>query len=399
VLPFEVLFPTRVLFGTGELNRIGIEAKSLGKKALLVTGGSSAKKSGLLDRVSGLLRAENLPFVLYDGIEPNPRTTSVDAAAALAREQDCDFIIALGGGSVMDAAKAIAVAALSGRPIYDYMRGNPAGLWKELLPIQEALPVLTVPTVAATGSEANHISVLTHWESHEKSSINGPGIIPKVAILDPSLTYTVPAHVTAEACADIFSHLFEAYLISREGTHIQDGFTETLIRQVVRFSTIAMEQPDHEEARSTLLWASTLAISPFTLAGRGAEYPLHKVEHTLSGYYDIAHGRGLAILTVPYFQQVILQDRPERLARMGRECFGVQQADDRAAAEAAIAAVADWFARLGITQRLSDFGIKREDLPHMAEESIRIGSRGADHLSSSRPLFANDVLAIYEAVY
>jgi alcohol dehydrogenase YqhD (iron-dependent ADH family) len=399
LLPFEVLFPTRVLFGTGELERIGKEAKSLGHKALLVTGGTSAKKTGLLDRVSELLRAEGVPYVLYDRVEPNPRTTSVDEAAGIAREQNCDFIIALGGGSVMDAAKAIATVALSGRPIYDYMRGNPAGLWKELLPIQEALPILTVPTVAATGSEANNISVLTHWETHEKSSINGPGLIPKTAILDPSVTYTVPAHVTAEACADIFSHLFEAYLISREGTHIQDGFTETLIRQVVHFSTVAMAEPTHEEARATLLWASTLAISPFTLAGRGAGYPLHQVEHTLSGYYDIAHGRGLAILTVPYFQQIILQDRPERLARMGRECFGVQHADDRAAAEATIAAVADWFARLGITQRLADFGIKREDLPHLAKESIRIGGRGADHLSSSRPLFMNDVLAIYEAVY
>lgn len=151
MLPFEVLFPTRVLFGAGELDRIGKEAKSLGKKALLVTGGTSAKKTGLLDRVSQLLRAENLPFVLYDRVEPNPRTTTVDEAAAIARAENCDFLIALGGGSVMDASKAIATAALSGRPIYDYMRGNPAGLWKELLPIKEALPVLTVPTVAARG--------------------------------------------------------------------------------------------------------------------------------------------------------------------------------------------------------------------------------------------------------
>ncbi|MFY0544827.1 iron-containing alcohol dehydrogenase [Brevibacillus sp. H7] len=399
MFPFEVLFPTRVLFGVGELARIGREAKTIGTKALLVTGGSSAKRTGLLDRVCSLLAGEEVPFVLFDRVEPNPRTTTVDAGAALARENGCDFIIALGGGSVMDASKAIAAAALSGRPIYDYMRGNPSGTGKDLVPVQQALPIVAVPTVAATGSEANGISVLTHWETHEKSSINGPGLIPKLAVLDPSLTYTVPPHVTAEACADIFSHLFEAYLISAEGTHVQDGFTETLIRLVAQFSRIAINEPENEEARSTLMWASTLAISPFTLGGRGAGYPLHGMEHTLSGWYDIPHGRGLAILSLPYFEQIILQDRPERLARMGRNCFGVTDEDDLGAARATIEAVSNWYRSMGITQRLSDFGITRDSLLPMARESIRIGGRGADCLTSSRPLYENEILAIYEACH
>jgi len=397
--PFEVSFPTKVIFGTGELIRIGQEAKQLGQKALLVTGGKSAKATGLLDRACALLNEAGHPYVLFDQIEPNPRTFTVDAGAQLARDEQCDHIIALGGGSVMDASKAIALAAYSNRPIYDYMRGNPSQVWKELFPLTQALPLLTIPTVAATGSEANATSVLTHWETHEKSSIAGPGLIPKVAILDPSLTYTVPYRVTAESCADIFSHLFEAYLISVPGTHIQDGFTETLIRQLVEFSTVALDHPDHEEARATLLWTSTLAISSFTLAGRGAAYPLHGVEHPLSGFYDIPHGRGLAMLAVPYFQQVILKDRPERLARMGRACFQVTFADDQAAAQATIEAVGQWFARMGITERLSDFGIARDQLPILAEEAIRIGGRGAGYLASSRQLATDDVLALYEACY
>ncbi|MBO8164730.1 MAG: iron-containing alcohol dehydrogenase [Brevibacillus sp.] len=396
---FELSFPTRILFGAGEVDRVGQEAGQLGQKALLVTGGSSARKTGVLDRVCERLREVQVDYVLFSGVQPNPRTTSVDSAARLAREEGCDFVIALGGGSVMDAAKAIAVAALSGRPIYDYMRGNPAGSAKELLPVKEALPLLTIPTVAATGSEANGISVLTHWETHEKSSISGPGLFPKVAILDPELTYTVPARVTAESSADIFSHLFEAYLISGANTPVQDGFTESLIRHVVRCTSLAMEEPAHEEARATLLWTSTLAISPFTLSGRKAGYPLHKVEHTVSGFFDIAHGRGLAILSIPYFRQVILQDRPERLARMGRECFGVSASSEQAAAEATIEAVADWFARIGITERLSDFNIPRDSLPVMARESVRIGGQGTDYISSSRPLYTNDVLALYEACY
>ncbi|WP_421617145.1 iron-containing alcohol dehydrogenase [Brevibacillus sp. TJ4] len=397
MIPFEVSFPTYILFGTNTIDQLGEQAAKLGKKALLVTGGSSAKRTGLLDRVQTLLKQAGLDFVLFDKIEPNPRTTSVDAAAALAREHGCDFVLAVGGGSVMDASKAIAAAAVSGRPIYDYMRGNPKGTAKDLVPVQEALPLLTVPTVAATGSEANWTSVLTHWETHEKSSIIGPALYPKISILDPSLTYTVPANVTAEACADIFSHIFESYLISAEGTHVQDGISETLIRLLVTYSLVAIERPDDEEARSTLLWTSTLGISPFALAGRGAGMPLHGVEHPLSGHFDMAHGRGLAILSLPYFEQIILPERPERLARMGRNCFGLAIEDEQECARATIEAVRNWYEQMGITQRLSDFGVTREALPAMAEEAIRIGGRGLGYLPSSRNLNADDVVALYEA--
>lgn len=397
MFPFEVSFPTHIYFGIGELKRLGQAAKTLGKKALLVTGGNAAKRTGLLDRVQTLLQEADVESILFDKIEPNPRTATVDAGAALARQHACDFVLAVGGGSVMDASKAIAAAAQSGRPIYDYMRGNPSGTGKLLVPVKEALPLMTVPTVAATGSEANNISVLTHWDTHEKSSINGPALYPKIAILDPSITYTVPARVTAEACADIFSHLFESYLISTNGTHVQDGVSETLIRLVAEHSLTAIEQPDHAEARSTLLWVSTLGISPFANAGRGVGMPLHGVEHPLSGIYDMAHGRGLAILSLPYFKQVILEDRPERLARMGRHCFGVTEEDEWAAAEATIEAVKNWYGRMGITERLSDFGVTRDALAGMAAEAVTIGGRGVGHLPSSRKLNAEDIVKIYEA--
>lgn len=397
MLSFEVSFPTHIYFGIGEINHLGEKAKRLGSKPLLVTGGNSAKRTGLLARVRTLLEAAQIEAILFDKIEPNPRTTTVDAGAAAAREHGCDFVIALGGGSVMDASKAIAAAALSGRPIYDYMRGNPRGTANELVPVQNALPLLTIPTVAATGSEANSISVLTHWETHEKSSFNGPALFPKIAILDPELTFTVPARVTAEASADIFSHIFESYLISASGTHVQDEISEGLIRSVVEHSLTAIEQPAHAEARATLLWASTLGISPFALAGRGAGMPLHGIEHPLSGIYDMAHGRGLAILSLPYFEQVILADRPERLARMGRKCFGIDITDDQACARATIEAVRQWYERMGITERLSDFGVTRDALPRMAEEAVHIGGRGVGYLPSSRKLNAEEIVSIYEA--
>ncbi|MGG1662625.1 iron-containing alcohol dehydrogenase [Brevibacillus sp. NRS-1366] len=397
MFPFEVSFPTHIYFGMGELKRLGQEAKSLGHKALLVTGGRAAKRTGLLDRVQALLQEAQVEHILFDKIEPNPRTMTVDAGAALARDHHCDFILAVGGGSVMDASKAIAAAAKSGRPIYDYMRGNPSGSGQQLVPVHDALPLMTVPTVAATGSEANNISVLTHWDTHEKSSINGPALYPKIAILDPAITFTVPARVTAESCADIFSHLFESYLISADQTNVQDGIAETLIRLVVEHSLTAIEQPNNEEARSTLLWASTLGISPFVLAGRGAGMPLHGIEHPLSGIFDMAHGRGLAILSLPYFEQVILPDRPERLARMGHHCFDIIEEDTHKAALATITAVRHWYERMGITETLSDFGVTKDIMPQMAEEAVHIGGRGAGHLPSSRQLNAEDIIAIYEA--
>ncbi|WP_232697610.1 iron-containing alcohol dehydrogenase [Brevibacillus daliensis] len=396
--PFEVYFPTHIYFGVGELRRVGTEAQKMGTKALLVTGGKSAKATGLLAKVEQLLQEASIPFVLFDQVEPNPRTSTVDAGGKLARESGCDFIIALGGGSAMDASKAIATVALSGRPSYDYMRGNPAGTAKELVPVNEALPLMAIPTVAATGSESNHTTVLTHWESHEKSSFTGPALYPKVAILDPAITYTIPARVTAESSADIFSHLFEEYLVGPNDVHVQDGIVESLIRQVVQFSVQAIREPNNEEARSTLLFASTLGISPFSRAGRNAGYPLHKVEHPLSGRYDIAHGRGLALLSLPYFEQVVMQDRPERLARMGRLCFGVVEENDVDAAKATIVAVSNWYQEMGITERLSDFGIVREDLFEVAKEAVRTGG-GKDCIPSSRNMTVEDVLAIYEGCY
>ncbi|AUM63485.1 butanol dehydrogenase [Brevibacillus laterosporus] len=396
--PFQVQFPTHIYFGVGELARVGTEARALGTKALLVTGGQSAKSTGLLAKVEQLLQEANVPYQLFDQVEPNPRTSTVDRGGQLARETNCDFVIALGGGSVMDAAKAIAAVALSGRSSYEYLRGNPQNTAKELVPVTEALPLLTIPTVAATGSEANNITVLTHWETHEKSSFSGPALFPKVAILDPSLTYTVPARVTAESSADIFSHLFEEYLVGPNDAHVQDGVTEALIRLVVEFSTVAMTEPDNEEARSTLLWASTLGISPFARAGRNAGYPLHKIEHPLSGHFDMSHGRGLAILSLPYFEQFVAIDRPERLARLGRECFRVKAESDQDAAQATIQAIAHWYQQMGITQRLSDFGISRDDLPVLAREAIRTGG-GIDHIPSTRALSTDDVLRVYEACF
>ncbi|MDI3328871.1 MAG: iron-containing alcohol dehydrogenase [Alicyclobacillaceae bacterium] len=399
MIPFSLHIPTKIYFGPGRVEEVGDIVKQYAGRVLLVTGRTSAKKTGVLDRVADRLREAGVEFVLFDKIEPNPRTSTVDEGGRIAREEGCQLVLALGGGSAMDAAKAIATVALSGLPIYEYMSGNRTGRWKELLPIQEALPVITVPTLAATGSESNSTAVITNWETKEKSGIRGPALFPKAAILDPELTYTVPANYTADGAVDMFTHLYEGYLTGDEHAHVQDELTEGLMRNVVRFARKAIERPDHEEARAHLLWTSTLALNGITNAGRGGSYPVHQMEHTVSAYYDISHGRGLAILAPAYFRLIVLEDRPRRLARLGRQVFQVTAGDDRRAAEATIEAFEAWLREIGAFDTLKGVGVRREDLRMMAEETIRVGGKGEKYLAGTRPIGVEEVLRVYEAAY
>ncbi|GAX90633.1 iron-containing alcohol dehydrogenase [Effusibacillus lacus] len=398
MLNFQLHMPTRILFGAGETDRIGAEASKWGRKILLVTGRSSTKKTGVLDRVVGSLEGAGLEVILFDRIEPNPRAATIDEGGRLAREERCELIVALGGGSVMDAAKAIATVAISERPIHHYLAGTRLGYWKELLPIHEALPVITIPTLAATGSEANSMAVITNWETKEKASISGSALFPVLAILDPELTYTVPASYTADGCADIFTHLYEGYLTGTGDAHVQDEITEGLMRVVIRFARKVLDEPADYEARASILWASTLALIGVAGAGRGGTFPVHQLEHPLSGHHDISHGRGLAILAPAYFNHVY-KDRPERFAQMGRRVFGIKTGNDLQDAEETIRAVENWFREIGVKDSLKNQGIPRDALNRIASDAVRIGGRGQGFIPGIRELREADALAIYEACY
>ncbi|TCP53712.1 alcohol dehydrogenase/hypothetical protein [Tumebacillus sp. BK434] len=398
MLNFQLSMPTRIIFGRGEVEKAGAEAAKLAGKVLLVTGRTATRKTGVLQRVVDSLESAGVEVVVFDKIEPNPRTHTVDEGGRIAREEGCELIIGLGGGSPMDAAKAIAAVALSGHPSHEYITGNKTGRWRELLPVQEALPVMTIPTLAATGSEANNGGVLTNEATKEKGGISGPALFPKVTIIDPELTFTVSPEYTADGAVDMFTHLYEAYLTGEEDALVQDHLTEGLIRAAVENGPIAVQEPTHYEARAALMWASTLALIGLTGAGRGGSFPVHQIEHTLSAYYDISHGRGLAILAPAYFKRVA-EDRPHRLARMGRNCFGVTEQDDQLAAERTIAAVVEWFKSMNVHLKLSDLGISRESLAEMAEEAVRVGGRGMGHIPATRHLDVQEVLAIYEESY
>ncbi|WP_240688931.1 iron-containing alcohol dehydrogenase [Ammoniphilus sp. YIM 78166] len=391
--------PTKIHFGKGEVQKTGDIVKGYAKKVLVVTGRSSAQKTGTLEKVLTSLKKADVDALVFDRIEPNPRATTIDEAARLAREEQCELIIGLGGGSAMDAAKAIATVALSKRPIHEYIRGNHTGLWKSLLPIQEALPIIAIPTLAATGSEANSGAVITNWETKEKSSISGPGLFPKAAILDPELTFSVPANYTADGAVDIFTHLYEGYLTGDEEAHVQDEITEGLMRTVIKYARQAIDSPQDYEARAQLLWTSTLALIGVAGAGRGGPFPVHQIEHTISAHFDISHGRGLAILTPAYFKHIVKPDRPQRLARLGRQVFGLTHKNLDEAAEAAIAAVEDWMKSIGAYDTLQNVGIPKESFQQMAEDTVRVSGMGQGFVAATRPLQANDIVKILNAAY
>lgn len=398
MLDFHLHMPTRIVFGRGEVEKVGAEAARIAGKVLVVTGRTATRKTGVLQRVVDSLQGAGVEVIVYDRIEPNPRTHTVDEGARIAREEDCGLIIGLGGGSPMDAAKAIAAVALSGLPSHEYITGNHTGRWKELLPVTEALPIMTIPTLAATGSEANSGGVLTHEPTKEKGAFSGPALFPRVAIIDPELTFTVSPEYTADGAVDMFTHLYESYLTGAEDAHVQDHVSEGLMRAAVEWGPVAVQEPTHYEARAALMWASTIALIGIPNGGRGGAFPVHAMEHTLSAWYDISHGRGLAILAPAYFQRVA-EDRPHRLARLGRNVFGVQESDDRLASEQTIAAMIKWMESMNVPLKLSALGIPRESLAPMAEEAVRVGGRDNGFIAATRPLKAPDVFAIYEDRY
>lgn len=337
---------------------MGVEAKQIGKKALVVTY-PDIRKLGVLDRVLTDLKTSRVEAIVFEKIEPNPRLNTVEEAASLAKEKQIDMIIGLGGGSAMDAAKVIAVAALASEPIWRYMTRE--------LEVTAALPTLMISTLAATGSEVDHIAVVTDWKTHEKVALRDAHIFPKVAILDPELTLTVPAKVTAQGGADIFSHAVERYLVTKAPFALTDGILETVLRMVVNSLPKVLAKLDDIEARTELVWANSVAMSQFGNLGGGAGLmPLHAIGHALSGYSDIAHGISLAVL-LPAWMRSIQPARKERLALLGRNVFG--EADG-------IEATEKWLEKVGMRLHLKDLGIKPEQLEDIADNAIKTALPG-----------------------
>jgi len=389
---FTFYLPTKIVFGPGRLETVGTEAKTLGQQALIITGKRSSSEYGIVHRVTDYLEKEGIGAIVFDKIEPNPRTATIDAAAALARENGCDFVIGLGGGSPMDAAKGVAVAAATGKPVWDFVsHGQPVPK-----PIGKALPIIEIPTLAATGSEANAGAVITNWDTHEKAVLAHPLLFPKVSIIDPELTITVPRDYTVDGGIDIICHVIEGFFTGADKTPIQDRFSLSIVRTVIEYLPRVLKDPGDIDARSQLSWCSSIALSGLINLGRGGAFPLHAMEHALSGHYDISHGRGLALL-LPHLMEYSYQSRPEKYALMAREIFDTRGGDDAELGRAAISGMVKFLDSVDRYLKMADVGIADDTkFEQMAEDTIRIYSGGKDYLDNPMPLYKDDIVRIFK---
>lgn len=372
--------PTKIIFGTGSLVQLGAEARRIGQKAILVTGSSSMRQTGVLDRVAHDLKANGVDTVTFDKVEPNPRASTVDEGARMARDTGIDLVIGLGGGSAMDAAKGIVLASTGTEPIWHYVEA-------EVKIMGRVPPLILVPTVAASGSEANSGAVITNWETHEKSVLVSPHLFPKVSIVDPELTLTLPEKPTAQGGVDIFCHLVECYLTTGRPSPLTDSIMEAAMRLVVASLPQVLNRPDDIEARTQLSWTSTIACSQFaTLGGGNGSMTLHGIEHPLSGYYDIAHGDGLAAL-LPAWMRYTLPVRQERFYSLGSNVFGETNG---------LLATEKWLEEVGMKLRLRNLGIEPEHIEEMANCAVKTAPWLKEH---PRLLDAAPTARIYHDSY
>ena len=380
---FTFHVPTDIRFGKGQVEVLPSELEKLGRKILLVYGGGSIKRTGLYSTVMDLLQ----DFEIYElpGIEPNPKLSSVREGVRICKEKGIEVILAVGGGSCIDAAKHISCGA--------YYDGDPWDLMLDRSKMTQALPVVDVLTICATGSEMNSGAVITNEETNEKLEINGPILYPRLSICDPQYLYTLPESQTAAGTADIISHVFEQYFQPNDGAYITDRLSEAVLKTCFKYGPIAMSEPDHYEARSNLMWASTVGLNHLLTVGKGGAWSVHPIEHELSAYYDLTHGAGLAILTPAWMRYVLCDKTVKRFAMYAENVWRIQTANPYDAANAAIDRTENFFKVLGLPGRLSEVGIGPERFEEMASEAVRT-SGISDR--SYFPLEKEDIVRIFE---
>jgi len=361
---FEYQNSTRIVFGKGEVSKVGKAARPFGSNILLVTGKESLKKSGLYQRVRDWLEKEGITIVDLDGVQSNPLLSRVHDGIRTIKDQGIQVVLALGGGSVMDTAKAVAAgAAMKQGDVWDFFTRKRT--------VEKALPVITVPTLAASGSEMNGFMVITDEESKHKLSTGSPHLYPRVSILDPTTTYTVPADYTAYGGVDAVCHLLEPYFNGPDpNTPLQDRMAEGLIRTIMDATEACIKVPQDYESRATMMWASSLALCGLTKAGVGDHhFPVHLIEHAVSVLFSVAHGAGLAAL-FPGWMTWWAKDHPEKPAQLGERIWGIPRKSLSGKAEASIDALRSWFDSIGCPKNLSDIGIRSEDHGRLSENAV-----------------------------
>lgn len=352
---FEYLTPTKVVFGKETENQVGTLVKAQGcKKVLVHYGGSSAKKSGLLDRVIKSLESEGISFVTLGGVVPNPHLSKVYEGIELCKKEGVDFVLAVGGGSVIDSSKAIGYGVANEGDvweIYDYKK-EPTS----------CLPIGCILTIAAAGSEMSDSSVITNEDGWIKRGYSSDLCRPKFAIMNPELTMTLPEYQTQSGCADILMHTMERYFNNTENLELTDSISEALMRTVISASLVLMEDPKNYKARADVMWASSLSHNGLTGCGTGGgDWASHQLEHELGGMFDVAHGAGLAAVWGSWARYVYLEN-PSRFAKFATKVLNVQPAEnDETTALRGIEAMEHYYHSVKMPISLEELGINPTD--------------------------------------
>lgn len=367
---FNYYAPTKVVFGKDTEKETGRLVKEQGASSVLVHfGGKSAIASGLIDRVCQSLKEEGIAYETLGGVVPNPRLSKVREGIALCREKKIDFILAVGGGSVIDSAKAIGYGVANEGDVWDFYA-------KKRVPTA-CLPIGAVLTIAAAGSEMSNSSVITNEDGGLKRGCNTDLCRCRFAVMNPELTYTLPDYQTQCGGTDIMMHTMERYFNMSENMELTDGISEALIKTVMKHSKILKEHPDCYESRAEVMWASSLSHNDLTGCGTdGGDWACHQLEHEIGGMFDVAHGAGLAAVWGSWARYVY-KARPERFAKFARNIFNIQETDDEKAAVAGIEAMENYYRSVGMPTSLCELGIHatEEQIKEMADKCSFYGKR------------------------
>ncbi|QNM05641.1 iron-containing alcohol dehydrogenase [Qiania dongpingensis] len=384
---FDFYAPTKMLFGKGKAVCLPEEMRPFGNRVLMVYGGGSIKKNGIYDTVCGILKDSGFQFWELGGVTPNPKIETVRAGIAMAREHQADMILAVGGGSTVDCGKVIAAG-------YFY-EGDAWDVVKDPSLIAGALPVFTVLTMAATGSEMNPTAVITNQAVHEKQGVHSSHLYPRASVLDPTYLYTLPAIQTAAGVADIMSHIFEGYFKKTEDAYVQDKFSEGILKTCIKWGPVALTEPENYSARANIMWAASMALNGLCGCGKEGKWSCHAIQHQLGAYYDITHGVGLAVITPAWMRYILSENTVGKFVDYAINVWGFpRQPDEFALANMGIDATEQFFVDCGLPVTLSELGIDDSLFEVMAKAAVPYAQLDTQ---AYVPLHEQDVVNIYRA--
>jgi alcohol dehydrogenase YqhD (iron-dependent ADH family) len=381
---FEFISPTKIIFGRNTESLVGEEVKKYSNKILFHYGGGSIKRIGLYEKVVGSLKEAGVKFIELPGVKPNPRLSLVQEGIKLCRENKIDFILAVGGGSVIDSAKAIGVGVPYEGNVWDFYTGKATP--------KETLPVGVVLTIPGAGSEASNSSVITNEEGWYKRSLNNDIIRPKFAIMNPEVTFSVSSYYTACGAADMMAHVMERYFTNTRNTDLTDRLCEATLKTIIKNVQIVLREPSNYDARAELMWASTIAHNGLLGTGRVGDWASHLIEHELSGLYDVTHGAGLAVI-FPAWMKYVYKHRTDKFVQFATRVWNVEldfENPEKTALEG-IEQLRDFFKKIGLPTTLKELNIPEEKFEELA---LKCTNGGTTTIGNFVKLSKEDVIEI-----